>query len=308
MFSICGCLGSQLSSLIQSSLVPNDTASSFQLATNTSAEDIFKNFISEGAMKPKDVDNIIIKLKDLIEEQDGYVRDLDAKIKGALDNWNKVKNVAAKAIALSEGELDDQKKATNKVKQDEGNKVSSAKQAHDDAKLNKINSMANINHQKLVLNQVIDLLRPLSTQTLIKYDNEWDNCYNKKNYPCSSFKEVDSVCVGGYQHQPSTKTLKNLFPSNNYTVTLDFFAMYSWDNEYAEVKVNGARCWYGNIRAVNTGKDCGPWDRDHAQHFAVSCDTVSDKTGEIKLYVNTGLNQVISDEYYAVGNVQVKKR
>lgn len=307
MFSICGCLGSQLSSLIQSSLVPNDTALSFQLATNNSAEDIFKDFISEGATKPKDVDKIILILKDLIKEQDGYVRDHDAKIKGALDNWNKVTNAAKKAIALSEGELDVQKKATNKVKQDEGNKVSSAKQAHDDAKVNKNNAMPHINHEKLVLDQVIDLLRPLSTHTTIEVDNKWDNCYNHKNYPCKSFEEVDSVCVGGLGQQPSTKTLTNLFPSHNYTVTLDFFAMYTWDNEYAEVKVNGARCWYKTIRAVQTGKDCGPWNRKHAQRFALSCNTVSDKNGEIKLYVNTGLNQNIGDELYGVGNVQVKK-
>lgn len=303
---ICVCLGSQLSNLIQQRLVPNGTAlSSNLLAMNNSAEDIFKNFISEGAKKPEDVDKVIIVLKSLIGEQDGYVDGLDNKIKAELENWNKVKAASKAAIAKSDGELVEATKGNSKVKLDEGKKESAAKQAHTDAKANKNKLMPNINHQKEVLQQVIEWLKPLSTHRTIEHANKWEKCYANINYDCSKdFGDKDKhVCLGGRDYKPSITV--RVLPGKTYTVTLDFFYMYSWDNEIGRVYVNEKLCWNRAHRTTRTNKNCGPWSRGYAQKFSVTCaNAVGNNNGEIKIRVWTNINEGISNEYLGVANLK----
>jgi len=298
-------MGSQLPSLGLNMLVPNGTAlisqvSGLNISAMNSAENLFNSFISENETKPKDVDRIINLLKALIKEQDGYIVAHDNKIKAALANWNKVKKNSNAAIARSDGELAVEKKANNKVKVDEAKKVAKAQQAHTDAKANKRSAMPSINHQKKVLQMVIEYLRPLSTQKTISYAHKWTKCVG--NYACKDYK-VDRICIGERYYQP-WRTV-SVLPGKKYTVTLDYFAMYSWDGEYGRVYLNNKLCWNRQIRYKVTKKNCGPWSHNSAQKFSVSCNTVGADNGELTVRVASTLNERYPNENFGVANLKV---
>jgi len=300
-------MGSQLRSLGLNMLVPNGTAlisqvSGLNISAMNSAENLFNSFISENETKPKDVDRIINLLKGLIKEQDGYIVAHDNKIKAALENWNKVKKNSNAAIAISDGKLAQEKKANNKVKVDEGKKIAKAKQAHTDAKADKRSAMPNINHQKKVLQMVIEYLRPLSTQKTISYAQKWTKCVGNKGYGCKDYG-VDSVCIGERYYQPWRKV--SVLPGKKYTVTLDYFAMYSWDGEYGRVYLNNKLCWNRQIRYKVTKKNCGPWSHNSAQKFSVSCNTVGADNGELTVRVASTLNERYPNENFGVANFKV---
>jgi len=304
---ICGCMGSQLPNLNPTVLVPNGTGLISQtLGLNTSAmnsaEDLFNSFISTDETKPEDVDRIIKLLKDLIKEQDGYVQTHDKKIKAALNNWNKVKKAAQAAIAVADGKLVAEKKANNKVKVAEGKKVAAAKQAHADAKANKNQQMPNINHQKKIIQLVIEYLRPLSTQKTISYAHKWTKCVG--NYGCKDYG-VNKVCIGERYYQP-WRTV-SVLPGEKYTVTLDYFAMYSWDGEFGRVYLNNKLCWNRRIRYKKTKKNCGPWSHNSAQKFRVSCNTVGANNGELTVRVASTLNERYPNENFGVANLKVTR-
>jgi len=300
-------MGSQLPSLDLNMLVPNGTAlisqvSGLNISAMNSAENLFNSFISENETKPKDVDRIINLLKALIKEQDGYIVAHDNKIKAALANWNKVKKNSNAAIARSDGELAVEKKANNKVKVDEAKKVAKAQQAHTDAKANKRSAMPNINHQKKVLQMVIEYLRPLSTQKTISYTQKWTKCVGNKEYGCKDYG-VDSVCIGERYYIPWRKV--SVLPEKKYTVTLDYFAMNSWDGEYGQVFINNKLCWKRRIYGKRTEKDCGPWSHKHAQKFSLSCSTVGDSKGELTVKAASTLNERYPNECFGVANLKV---
>jgi len=307
-------MGSQLPSLVQNMLVPNDTAlvslvSGLNVSAVNSAENLFNSFISEDETKPEDVDKIIKLLKALIKEQDGYVVVHDNKIKAALENLNKVKKDSNAAIAGSDGKvaeakkkLAEAKKANNKFKVNEAKKVAKAQQAHTDAKANKRSAMLNINHQKKVLQMVIEYLRPLSTQKTISYTQKWTKCVGNKEYGCKDYG-VDSVCIGERYFQPWRKV--SVLPEKKYTVTLDYFAINSWDGEYGQVFINNKLCWKRRIYGKRTEKDCGPWSHKHAQKFSVSCSTVGDSKGELTVKAASTLNERYPNECFGVANLKV---
>jgi len=300
-------MGSQLWSLnLPKILAPNGTGLISQAvglndsAIRNSAEDLFNSFISTNETKPKDVDRIIKLLEDLIKEQDGLAQTGDKKIKAALKNLNKVKKAAKAAIAVADGKLELEKKANQKVKVDEGKKVAAAKQAHTDAKSAKNQQMPNINHQKKIIQLVIEYLRPLSTQKTISYANKWTKCVG--NYACKDYG-VNKVCIGERYYQPYRTV--SVLPGRKYVVTLDYFAMYSWDGEYGRVYLNGKLCWNKRIRHKSTKKNCGPWSHNSAQKFRVSCNAVGANNGELTVRVASTLNERYPNENFGVANLKV---
>ena len=81
------------------------------------------------------------------------------------------------------------------------------------------------------------------------------------------------------------------------------------DNEYGSVYVNGEECWSKLIELSSGEHQCGGqgsknnWREDH---WRIECGTVS-VNGEIIVLVNTTLNQLPSDESFAIDNVKVTR-
>ena len=81
------------------------------------------------------------------------------------------------------------------------------------------------------------------------------------------------------------------------------------ENEEGHVFVNDEECWLKTIGLTSGSQKCGGrgvYNNWNENHWRIQCGTVS-VNGEIIVLVNTTLNQLPSDESFAIDNVKVTR-
>lgn len=279
------CLGSQIPNLVQDLLLPKDVSLNELSVSNV--QEIYKDFINGTSKKPEEYTKIIDLLEGLVKTANRNIQGLNSKV---LTTLQALKIASAASAA-----------AITKVKVDEGKKVASAQQAHNDAKAARDKQKPGFDHEIATLTLVIRMLWPHSSRQLIA---NWEHCQSRAN--CSSWGEV---CMGYRNHYPWSD-LKHLQPEKKYTIKLGFIPIYSWDNEVASVSVNGKVCWTKKFfyNQIKTGANCGKHSHGYAKLYPVTCEGVADKAGVIKIRSQAVLNSIQADESYGVTAIQVKAK
>jgi len=133
--------------------------------------------------------------------------------------------------------------------------------------------------------------------------------------PC--VQEIDCgglTCLSENRRSP-VNTVNHLRSGKSYTVTVDYIAMQSWDNEIGTVLVNGKVCgqkkfyWstMAKVKKTTCGvKPGGSGAFSRIQVTTFSCKAVADKQGVLKISASSNLDSTFADERFGVRNLKVK--
>jgi hypothetical protein len=247
-----------------------------------SVQEIYKDFINGSSNKPADVTHVINLLGALVKE--GNV------------NLNALENKVTTTLTTLTAATKSGNEQVTKVKVEEAKKVAKAQQAHDDAKADRNGQKPGIDHQIMILKQVMQMLWPHSDLS-----RTWENCDS-----VSKCGDWGNVCMGSKGHNPFS-VVKYLVPGKTYTITLNYIPIYTWDNEFGRVLVNKNQCFsqkflHSNIKL---GRSCGKNSHGYAKLFGVTCKGVATKDGEIRIEATSTLDSPLTDESFGVSNLKV---
>jgi hypothetical protein len=246
-----------------------------------SVQEIYKDFISGSSNKPADVTHIINLLGALVKE--GNV------------NLNALENKVTTTLATLTAATKSGNEAVTKAKVGEAKKVAKAQQAHDDAKAQRTKEKPGLDHQIMILKQVMQMLWPHSDLAYF-----FQNCDS-----VSKCGDWGDVCMGSKGRNPFS-VVKSLVPGKTYTFTLNYIPIYTWDNEYGRVLANKKQCFSQQFQhgSMKLGRSCGKYSHGYAKSVGVTCKGVATKDGEIRIEATSTLDQGMSDESFGVSNLR----